>query len=276
MAAPLLGHNLVRLIYLDEAGRDYRSHFLSVAGVLIHGDAEYPRVEERILALIEKYVAEPELRPEFVFHATHIFSGSGYFDRRKPKWSDDGSRMEVLNALASIIDDLNLPVVFGNYEKEKFASGEYAIEGAENERTDRLHDLAILDCLCRADQWVARYAPSELAVIFHEDLPRNKKVIKFTARMARSEALLKKYGWPENAILDLGLPLKHIVDSVNFVEKADARPLQLADLCAFILARGLNDKTLPVYAAEVVMSHLKWLVSDVRPSVSVALPEQSS
>jgi hypothetical protein len=87
-ARPLLGYNLVRLVYLDEGGSDLKAPILSVAGVLVHGDVEWPQVERRIVALIEKYIPEPD-RVRFIFHATDIFfHGSGYFDRRKPEWAD--------------------------------------------------------------------------------------------------------------------------------------------------------------------------------------------
>ena len=58
MRAPLLGHNLVRLIYLDEAGSDRQAPFLCVAGVLVHGDSQWPEVDRRIEKLIEEYIPE--------------------------------------------------------------------------------------------------------------------------------------------------------------------------------------------------------------------------
>jgi hypothetical protein len=83
--APMLGQNLVRLVYLDEAGIDFQAPFLCVTGVIVHGDRQWPEVDKRIGALIEKYVDEPQLRPSFVFHAKGILHGNGYFDRDKKK-----------------------------------------------------------------------------------------------------------------------------------------------------------------------------------------------
>jgi hypothetical protein len=99
MIAPLFGQNLVRLIYLDETGTTSRATFLSVAGVILHGDYEWPGVDERIVALIERYIPEPD-RLGFVFHATDIFHGSGYFDRRKPEWETTDQRWPILLASA--------------------------------------------------------------------------------------------------------------------------------------------------------------------------------
>jgi hypothetical protein len=75
MYAPLRGHNLVRLVYLDEAGTDRSASFMCVAGVLVHGDIEWPEVDRRLVALVEKHIP-PEDRLGFFFHATDIYHGS--------------------------------------------------------------------------------------------------------------------------------------------------------------------------------------------------------
>jgi hypothetical protein len=72
---PLRGHNLVRMIYHDEAGIHHNAPVLTVAGVLVHGDRQWPEVDRLIVALIDKYIPEPDRRG-FVFHATDIFHGS--------------------------------------------------------------------------------------------------------------------------------------------------------------------------------------------------------
>jgi hypothetical protein len=43
----------VRLLYLDEAGTSEDAKFLTVAGVLVHGDRQWPKVDAAILALID-------------------------------------------------------------------------------------------------------------------------------------------------------------------------------------------------------------------------------
>lgn len=85
--APLAGADLVRLLYLDEAGTNPTHPHACAAGVLIDGDQDWPEVDRRIVALIEKHI-EPERRLGFVFHATDIYHGTGYFDRRKARWKE--------------------------------------------------------------------------------------------------------------------------------------------------------------------------------------------
>jgi hypothetical protein len=214
LVAPLLGRNLVRLLYLDEAGTDQHAPFLCVAGVLVHGDYEWPAVDSRIVALIDKYIPEAD-RLDFVFHATDIYHGSKYFDRRKPEWADEGRRTELLNDLAAIIEDLHLPVIFGTYEKNRFSDGPLKIDGDHKQVSRILHDVAVIDCLERADRWLARYAPTELATVTHEDGTPAKPLIKKSVYFARSAAHVKAQAFNEGAGIP-GLPLKRIIDSVNF------------------------------------------------------------
>jgi hypothetical protein len=56
-----------------------------------------------------------------------------------------------------------------------------------------------------------------------------------------------------------GLPLKRIIDTVHFADKRDARPLQLADLCAFTLGRVAKDHTVPAYVFNIIWKHLRWM-----------------
>ena len=254
MSAPLLGKNLVRLVYLDEAGSDQHAPVLFAGGVLIHGDEEWPIIDQRILALIEKWIPKPD-RPGFIFHATDIFHGSGYFDRRKQEWADQERRILVLNDIAAIIDDLHLPVVGGSYEKNTFGGGILRPDLSHQRKGSVIHGFAVMDALIWADQWLAKFAPHELATVIHEDGTPAKRLIKATVRLLRNPDLIKQNGIEGH----WALPLKRIIDTVHFAEKADARPLQLADLCAFTLTRGMADRLVPVYAFQVIYKHIRWI-----------------
>jgi hypothetical protein len=268
--APLLGHNLVRLVYLDEGGTDFKAPVLSVAGVLVHGDFEYPEIDKRILALIDKFIPEQD-RLGFCFHATDIFHGSRYFDRRKPQWDSLEKRIPILDGLATIIDDLHLPIVAGNYQKAKYGAENpiWDIPPDDQLKGKFLHSSALMDALMRADKWLERYAPTELATVIHEDGTPAKKMIKNIVRTMRSRDLMQAKGFALSDIeffeKNYNIPLKRIIDTVHFAEKADARPLQLADLCAFILARGLKGLAVPTYAADIVWKYMRWFFKDLIP-----------
>jgi hypothetical protein len=254
------GRNLVRLLYLDETGTSARASFLSVAGVIVHGDYEWPEVDRQIEALIEKYIRAPD-RLGFVFHATDIFHGSAYFDRRKPEWATMDQRWPILLDLATIIDDLSLPIVAGMYRKAKFGLGLLAPQDQKHGPKARLiHNVAAIDCLIAADRWLERFAPTELATVVHEDGTPAKPLIKLSVQVLRSTERMSAEGLDESVRKEFNLPLRRIIDTVHFAEKAGARPLQLADLCAFMLGRAMQERSVPSGVFEIIWKHLRWLL----------------
>jgi hypothetical protein len=260
----------MRLVYLDEGGTDFKAPVLTVAGVLVHGDSQWPEVDRRIRALIDKYIPEPD-RLGFIFHATDIFHGSRYFDRQKPEWDSPAKRIPILNDLAKIIDDLQLPVVAGNYKKEKFGVGILKESDGPKLKGNLIHNSAVADCLIHSDRWLEKYAPSELATVIHEDGTPAKQLIKRVVRVLRSNNLLEAQELLPEDLTTLGLPLKRIIDTVHFAEKADARPLQLADLCAFIFARGLKGQDVPTGALNIAWKYLRWAYKSHSPPIKAGL-----
>jgi hypothetical protein len=272
--ASLLGRNVVRLLYLDEGGIDAKAPVLAVSGVLIHGDLQWSEVDRQIRALIEKFIPKAD-RVGFIFHATDIFHGGKYFDRRKPEWNSPGKRIPILNDLSKIIGDLNIPCVIGTYQKESFGAGVLP-RVAPKLKGKMIHGAAIADCLIRADRWLAKFAPAEVATVVHEDGIDGKPLIKQLIRVLRSNELMDAEGFPLDVREAYGLPLKRIIDTVHFADKADARPLQLADLCAFIWARGLKQLPVPTYALEVLWRHMHWMFTHLSPPERAALKSSST
>lgn len=223
----------VRLVYLDEAGTTSAANWVAVAGVIVRGDVQWREADQRIALLVDKYIPEGD-RAGFIFHATDIFHGARYFDRRQPQWSTREQRWPILTELAEIIADLHLPVVVGTEDKNPFSF--------EPPRpSDRLHMWSALNCLYWADLWLTAFAPGELSVIVHEDGALAKPLIKDLVRACRYPELLPDFG--SLSLADAyGLPFEHIIDTVHFVEKEDARLLQLADLCAFMIGRAVQGR----------------------------------
>jgi hypothetical protein len=261
MSTPLLGHDLVRLLYLDETGTSRDATFIAVAGVIVHGDRQWPKIEQRVVDLIEKYIP-PADRLGFVFHATDIFHGAKDFGRRKPEWETRERRFSVLYDLAKIIADLELPVVLGSHKKDEYGRGilSDADEGRLELKANIIHNNAVIDCLMWADKWLERFAPNELATVIHEDGSRAKKLIQACVEMLRSKEKMISIGFNEEKIEKLGLPLKRVIDSVNFTKKSGARPLQLADLCAFLFGRFLQGKPIPGDVFDIIWKRVEWFM----------------
>ena len=72
----------MRLIYLDEAGISNikQEPFVTMAGIIVHGDSQLRDVERRLKKLVKKHIPE-ELREDFVFHAKEIFHGGNTLNR---------------------------------------------------------------------------------------------------------------------------------------------------------------------------------------------------
>jgi hypothetical protein len=237
---------LVRMVYLDEAGTSAEAEYLTVAGVIVHGDDQYRDIDQRVVALIDKYI-QREDRPGFVFHATDIFHGSRYFDRKQPQWASREQRWQILTDLAKIISDFKLPIVLGLKEKRW--------QGQTSHEVMHLH--AALECLYGVDLWLNAFAPNELATVVHEDGANAKPVIRKAVRALRSPETLT----PESADFftrAYGLPFDHIIDTVHFAEKGDARLLQLADLSTFMINRFIQRRSVCPPVIDVVREATAW------------------
>jgi len=72
---PLDGDEFVRLIYMDEAGvgDPQAEPILVVGAALVNADRHAKHLEEALRRVREKHC--PGAPKNFVFHATHIFSG---------------------------------------------------------------------------------------------------------------------------------------------------------------------------------------------------------
>jgi hypothetical protein len=249
----------VRLVYLDEAGTTSKATWLVVAGVIVHGDRQYPEADRRIAALVEKYIPE-ENRLGFTFHATDIFHGSRYFDRNKPQWATREQRWPILIDLAQIIADLELPIVVGTGDKAPLL-GEP--ESSPSENADRLHVWSVINCLFWAETWLTAFSPEEMATVIHEDGAAAKPVIKRIVRLLRHpEQMIEGEGL--SVAQAFSLPFDHLIDTVHFAEKADARLLQLADLSAFMIARAVQGRSVCEPVMKVLMERTDWSRS-VRP-----------
>jgi len=242
----------MRLVYLDEAGTSRNEPAMCVAGVLVHGDYQSFELTKMLDQVRQRHIPEAD-RETVIFHATDIFHGSRYFDRRR--WTQE-KRLQILTDLAAVIENLNLSIVSGQYQKDKYGQGiDWSAVPQELKKTI-MHTGAAMDCALWTDRWLAKYAPTENALITAEDNDYVKRMMKESVRILRSQPLMDQRGL--NELGELGLPLKRIVDTPHFASKRDCPPLQLADLCAFVIGRVMKDKPVPTNVATIIANHLKW------------------
>ena len=239
---------------MDESGTTRRDSTLSVAGVIIHGDQQSTAVQAKLNILIEKHIPYED-RVGFVFHATDIYHGSKYFDRRV--WEQD-RRFKILRDLSSIIAEFHLPIVVSAYVKETFGLGVIPADIDDGFKAMLIQSAAVMDCAVQADRWLAQFSSTENAMLIAEDIDRVKALIKRIFLVLRHPGRMKAEGL-ESIAQEFDLPLKRIVDTVHFAAKEDCAPLQIADLCAFCIGRSLKGKPVPDGVLGPIVDHARWL-----------------
>lgn len=231
---PLEGHNIVRMIYLDDAGlsNPLQEPFVVVAGVMVDADRQWLELERHLEALADTH-APPERRDEFFFHATELFSGGGFFPRDKYPREE---RWKILDELMAVPKKFKLPIVAGWVERAKLAEKFPNLDRAT--LTVHAQSIAYMICTYAADLYMRKgkdVREGEVATIVMENNNQARKQIAAMHMFNRN---------PKNAEVlysyKLGdLVLKRIIGSPHFEQKGQSSPLQLGDVCAFAIKRHL-------------------------------------
>jgi hypothetical protein len=224
----------VRFVFLDEGGISSHEPVAVVAGVVVQADEQLIPLERALERLKRKHIPE-EHWDDFVFHAKEIWSGTGKIFGDRDAWTLD-RRLFILRDLIRVIKKLDLPVVHEAYSRE-----DLLLDNAPKERppTERelsvaTHSCAFASCTLRIEQYMRQCFPTEVAQVVAEDNDQARKMLK---------AVHEAFRFPHRApgiISNNILPFRHIRNSVHFADKKESAPLQLADLCAFIIRGRLS------------------------------------
>jgi len=219
---PLQGDNLVRLTFLDEAGISNREEepIVVIGGIIVHGDFQYKSLRSPVQQVIDNYIPIYD-REGFVFHAAELFSGGKYFDRHL--WPLC-VRWKILEELASIPQELDLPVIFGFQERTK-VPGE--IDGQlvkDNMHTAACQLLAFSHCLIGIERWMRRDTDNEVTMLIAEDKPEVKQAFKAIHRICQREDRIIRY-MPQKFRASPELPVTRIIDDIHFTDKLGSVPL---------------------------------------------------
>lgn len=254
------GDNLVRLVFLDESGRSRSEPFIVVAGVIIHGDHDYRKLETLIQAVAARHLPTED-QDGFVFHASELFSGGRYFTREK--WPR-GKRCAILRELAGIPKAVGFPVVFGHLDKAEYRQS--VVEAvAKHKPKDRAHVTDVAEhmvafsrCEVAIERRMREFPRDEICMLIAEDTDRVKVPLKEAHRILKN---------PEAIATVRGLPLTKIVDTPHFAAKRDSSPLQIADVCAFLIMRRLMKREDSQEFFELIAPQLTWRAADFGESM---------
>jgi hypothetical protein len=131
--------------------------------------------------------------------------------------------------LARVPRKLGIPIVYEAIERAKLALEEASRPPTPSELSIGAHAIAFSACTLRIEQLMRAKWPTEVAQMVAEDNDQVRTLVKGAHENFRDPS--RTEGIIPNDIL----PLRKIRGSVHFADKAESKPLQLADLCAFVI-----------------------------------------
>ena len=246
IGSPQSAELVLRHVYFDEAGigNPDIEPYTVVAGVMLHVDYQYTPLQTYLLDMADDLVGPSKERPiDFVFHARDLWHGEGFFPR--DNWSLD-RRLEILGYLADIPGKFDLPIIYSCVERSKFppknptrGSAKRLLKKARAEATKKCHTICFLSCLTQVERWMEHAYKDEKVSVIVEQHKVHKSNLLIVAQLLsnpRARSTIENdpnISWPA---------LTRIVEEPLFVQKSGTSPVQIADLCAFLLARAFAGK----------------------------------
>lgn len=256
----MVGERMTRFVYLDEAGISNldQEPWCVVAGFVLHADGQWKGLDRYLSDMIDDIF--PDGPPEgFYFRGYDLWSGNkdGHFPKPENGGRFTGDqRWKILEQLVSIPALYSLPIVFGVADRREhhFRSPEHG---------DGVNPLAPADeiiaeqascyfqCAMQVEKLMRDHAQDdEVALLIAEHGPANKPVKQLHNWMRNRTNVANLVNDPElNDDWTQLLPVERIVETAHFANKEDSLPLQLADICAFIIKRHMcgKEKSEPLY-----------------------------
>jgi hypothetical protein len=178
-----MAERMGRLTYLDESGVAPNEKFCVVAGPIIDIDRQLSGIENHFSILILKHIPLED-RPNFIFHATDLWSGGGYF-KDKEKWPLE-KRLEILDDLAAIPAKFDLPVAFGKVEWSKFGLHLLNAGSDEHDLQVAAHTVAFGHCCMGIERFIRLTWPDECTILIAEDRDTVRRHLKEASTIRRN------------------------------------------------------------------------------------------
>lgn len=243
---PLWGSKPLRFIYLDEAGTSAGEPVAVVSGVVIDADRDWLAADGLVRELVRRFVPD-QFREGFVFHAKSVWGDKKFRDG----WPLE-QRLELIKSILRTPFAQGFPIAMGACWKDV---GRPYYEGRELE--DMAHATAFMSFTSMADRFIAKMArPKEVGTLIAEDNPRMRRMLRFAFQRLRDAEYQMPGASTEGGVTtpqNMFLGVRHIVDTVHFVDKQSGPLLQIADACAFAFRRFFSGQSM---GAELVKTML--------------------
>jgi hypothetical protein len=223
----------MRIVYLDESGiGNIKSDpHLVVAGVIIHADAHWLKLQAHLANLLEDATPKGVPLPK-ALHAKDIWHGTKQFHR--DLWPRE-LRMDLLNELARVPQDFQLHLVWGAFDRKRIRREVESLRDlGDREALLGTYTIGAMVCFIMAEEFMRRFTPpNEVASVVFEANSDLQKLIPRMYELARNPERMA----PLLRTDDPHLPLTRLIDTPTFQTKTQSSILQIADFCAFAIKR---------------------------------------
>ena len=230
------GINLVRIVYIDEAGlsRPDQEPFLVVAGIVVHADQKLNGIENYLDRIMRRHIPH-EHHEGFVFSAKHLFNGDNkIFKRDDPEWPLE-RRLKIADEIAATAAKFALPIALGWVERATMFDVMKFPALSESERVLVQHTTAFMNCSMMVEHWMRRNTKNEVCMLVAENNDRAKKFITDVQRFHQNT----KFAETMDEETQKHFPLRKIKEDPLFQPKRQSHPLIYADFCAYVWKKVL-------------------------------------
>ncbi|MCW8952683.1 MAG: DUF3800 domain-containing protein [Rhodospirillales bacterium] len=229
----------MRFAFIDEAGTSRNDPHVVVAAVVVHGDNELIPLENHLEELVEKHIPKND-RADFVFHMKDIWSGAKYF-KDNTVWPIE-RRIAIMNDLVAVPGRFELPIAFAFMERAAFLREHPELEGNPKATDLGIHAIVFTACTAAIERLMTSTWPKEVAQLVAEDHDQARATIKEVHAHIRDKNKWDVANKSANPGVE-GLapfPLQRIRGGIQFADKRESHPLQIADMCAFFIRGHLR------------------------------------
>jgi hypothetical protein len=263
----LWGDQLLRFIFMDEAGTSQHEPVTVVVGLIANADNHVLSAEA--LALEAIGAVPSQFKEGFVFHAKQIMGDKKF----QNDWSIT-DRLRLLEAMMSIPRKIGMAVTIAAQWRNAVDFSSTATELSLS-TWQYEHIYAFAQCIAMADRNIRRHAgPREIGTVVAEDVPEIRRYLSASASVFRD----KPFFCPPSLLrvvpsdVEAGyntqsgeMRVTRVRRAVHFVGKADEPLVQVADACAYGLNRFFSQRQFGTEYARAILGDEKILRNFATP-----------
>jgi hypothetical protein len=211
--------------YIDDSGTfDKKKQSFEVLATLLVHDKIFSEIKGAVGLCVENVILKEKLEKFEEFHACELYGGYGVFDG-----IDQQTRFAAIRQLLSIIKDFRLHVIYGAVNLRQLQHEAYG-SAVPADVAFRLCLSGIIEFM---DKEQRKGTLPECVLLIADDTDKKKR-----------ELIKNTFRWVKNYVFDfLGewRPGKFFHDDMYFGSSKDSVGIQLADLCAYFVAKHLEN-----------------------------------